>query len=252
MPLQAQQICTLALQISNTPGWTTQAGQLLNVILSDLAQSYNFSQNEKTFALTFDTSTVYQNNLAGAGPNILPADYLRALNRENIYYIQGVRYVLIILEQWEYDALVQTAGWTSYPQFGYADLALQAPFAGQKGLMVWPPASGAYTVQIRYYAQPTDITNPASSATVPWFPNQDYLVTRLAGELMKIADDERTQAFIGSDDEGKDTPGSAAQILRRYLKLKDDPLGRVHRVDLDRRFFGSSFRSLPNTKIIGW
>jgi hypothetical protein len=252
MPLQAQQICTLALQISNTPGWTSQAGQLLNAILQDLAQDYDFSQNLKTINFTFDTSTVYQNNNPGAGPNILPADYLRAKNRENIYYILGVRYVLIIVDQWEFDALVQTAGWTSYPQFGYADLALQTPFDGQKGLMVWPPASGAYPIQIRYHAQPLDIVNPATSAVVPWFPNQNYLITRLAGELMKIADDERAQNFLGSDDEGKDAPGSAAQILRRFMKMKDDPEGRVRRVDLDRRFFGSSFRSLPNTKIIGW
>lgn len=252
MPLQAQQICQLALQIANTPGWTTQAGQWLNAILSDLAQDYDFAVNVVTFPLTFDTSTVYQNNVAGAGPNILPTNYLRALNRENIYYINGVRYVLIIVERWEYDALVQTAGWSSYPQFAYADLNLSAPFAGQKGLMVWPPASGAFTVQIRYISQPADINNPTSSAVVPWFPNQDYLITRLAGELMKIADDERYQSFLGSDNEQTDTPGSATTILRRFLKMKDDPLGRVQRVDLDRRFFGSSFRSLPNTKIIGW
>lgn len=246
MALTSAQIVTLALQIAKTPGFTSQAGQLLNTILSDLAQTYDFSQNLKTFGFTFDTSTIYQNNLAGAGPNILPTDYLRAKNRENMYYIQGVRYVLIIVEQWEFDALVQTAGWSSYPQLAYADLALQAPFAGQKGLMVWPPASGAYTMQIRYHAQPADITTPETSSTVPWFPNTNYLITRLAGELMKINDDERYIQFLGDGDQG------ALGILRKYQMMQDDPEGRVKTVDLDRRRFGSSFRSLPNTKIIGW
>lgn len=246
MPLSAQQICTLALQYTATPGYTAQAGMLLNAILSDLAQTYDFEQNAKTFSFTFDTSTVYQQNVAGAGPNILPADYLRAKNRENIYYIQGVRYVLIIVEQWEFDQLVQTSGWNSYPSIGYADLALSAPFLGQKGLMVWPPASGSYPVQIRYYSQPVDITTPQASATVPWFPNQNYLITRLAGELMKISDDERYKEFLGDGDQG------ALGILRKFLELKDDPEGKVKRVDLDRRFFGPSFRNLKDTKQVGW
>lgn len=246
MPLQAQQIVTLACQIAKVPGFTSQCGQLLNSVLSDLAQTYDFEANSTTFAFTFDTSTVYQNNVAGAGPNLFPTDYLRAQNKEIIFYIQGVRYVLVILSQDEFDALVQTAGWSSYPTFGYVDIALQTPFAGRKGLMVWPPASGAYTAQLRYYAQPIDITTPETSATVPWFPNQNYLITRLAGELMKITDDERVKEFLGDGDHG------SLGILRKYLELKGDPETTSKRVTLDRRFFGSAFRNLPNTKIIGW
>lgn len=252
MALTAQQICTLARQTANVTGWTAQSGQLLNSILSDLAQTYDFEINLKTFAFTFDTSTVYQNNTAGAGPNLFPTDFLRAKNKEVIFYILGVRYVLIILDQAEFDALVQTAGWTSYPSFGYTDLALQSPFAGRVGLMVWPPASGAYTAQLRYYSQPADITQPETSATVPWFPNTNYLQTRLSGELMKIADDERMAQFLGHEDEKKDTAGSATSILRSYLRLKDDPEGRVNTVQLDRRLFGSPFRGLRNTKVVGW
>lgn len=244
--LQAQQICTLARQMARVPGFTLQSGQLLNVILQDLAETYDFAENVRTFPLTFDVATVYQNNLAGAGPNILPQDYLRALMKENIWYLQGVRYVLIIVERDEFDALVQTAGFTSYPTLAYADLNLSAPFAGQKGLMVWPPASGSYTVQIRYYAQPATITTPETSTTVPWFPNTNYLITRLAGELMKLTDDERAKEFLGDGAQGSEG------ILRKYLNLKDDPEGVVKTVRLDRRHFGSSFRGLPNTKVVGW
>lgn len=244
--LQAQQIIAIALQIANTPGFTLYAGQLLNSILQDIAETYDFSQNQKTFGFTFDTSTIYQNNLAGAGPNILPTDYLRACTRENIWYLQGVRYILVIVEQYEFDALVQTAGFQSYPTFAYADLSLQAPFAGLKGLMVWPPASGAFTVQIRYYAQPATIVTPETSTTIPWFPNTNYLITRLAGELMKLTDDERYKEFLGEGAQGSEG------ILGKYLKMKDDPEGRAKTVQLDRRRFGSSLRGLPNTKVVGW
>src|SRR5215475_1506606 len=175
MPLSASQIVNLSAQIAKCPGFITQAGQLLNSVLSDLAQTYDFEINLKTYGFTFDTSTVYQNNIAGAGPNLLPTDFLRSKDREIMFYILGVRYVLIILDQGEYDQLVQTAGWTSYPTMGFIDLALQTPFAGRAGLMVWPPASGSYTTQIRYYSQPSDIATPETSSTVPWFPNQNYL-----------------------------------------------------------------------------
>ena len=43
----------------------------------------------------------------------------------------------------------------------------------------------------------------------------------------------------------------AAAILDRYLKMKDDEQV-VKRVTLDRRFFGSKFNRVPNTKTIGW
>lgn len=254
MALNNQTICQLARQIANVPGWQAQSGQALNWVLSELAQDYDFEVNLKTFGFTFDTSTIYQNNVAGAGPTLFPADFLRAKNREIIFYIQGVRYVLVIYDQATFDALVQTAGWSSYPQIGYVDLALQAPFStnnpGQPGLMVWPPASGSFTAQLRYYSLPADITTPETSSAFPWFANVNYLVTRVAGELMKLTDDERAPSFLGDDDEA--APLGAGTLLRKYLKMKDNPEGIVKRVELDRRLFGNSWRNLPNTKNIGW
>lgn len=250
MALQCQQIVNLACQIAKAPGFTVQAGQLLNYTLSDLAQTFDFEVNLITYGFTFDTGTIYQNNTSGAGPTLFPANFLRAKNKEIIFYILGVRYVLVILSQDEFDALVQTPGMTSYPTFGYVDLALQAPFntsnPGQPGLMVWPPASGAYTAQLRYYSLPADVASPETSSVIPWFPNTDYLVTRVAGELMKLTNDERCTTFLGDSDSG------SVGILRNFLKMKDNPEGVAKRVTLDRRFFGSSWRSLPNTKIIGW
>ena len=91
-----------------------------------------------------------------------------------------------------------------------------------------------------------DIASPETSATVPWFPNQAYLKTRLAGELMQIADDDRASAFLGESDTG------AQGLLKRYLNLKDDRTNRAETVKLDRRTFGPAFNKLPNTKTIGW
>ncbi len=44
----------------------------------------------------------------------------------------------------------------------------------------------------------------------------------------------------------------AGAILRKYLRMKDNPEDRVETVKLDRRRFGKSFYNLPNTKLVGW
>jgi len=249
MSLTAQQIVTLACQIAKTPGMTSQAGQLLNSILSELCQNYDFELTLKTHTFQFYTGPSSGQYIAGCGPNDLPADFLRVKNNEAIFYIQGVRYVMISLDQAQFDALVQTAGFNSYPVNFWVDVSPIA--AGDPAqLFVWPPASGAFTTTVRYYSQMADIATPETSSTVPWFPNTNYLMTRLAGELMKITNDDRVGAFLGDSDQA--APLGAGTILRRYLKLKDDPEGRVNTVKKDRRLFGPAFNKLPNTKIIGW
>ena len=94
-----------------------------------------------------------------------------------------------------------------------------------------------------------DITMPETSATVPWFPNTNYLVRRLAGEMMMLTDDDRAPAYLSAEEE--QFPNGAGVILRRYLTMQDDPEGRVKRVHLDRRFFKGPTQ-LKNTKIVGW
>ena len=48
MALQAQQIVALATQIAKVPGYTLQAGQMLNMILADLAETYDLEVARKT------------------------------------------------------------------------------------------------------------------------------------------------------------------------------------------------------------
>jgi len=252
MAQSAQTICTLARQIAKCPQYTTQSGQLLNMILQELAQDYDFDTIRKTHSSTFVTSSVSgpgNQYIAGCGPNPMPADFLRAENNEVIWYLQGVRYVIVILDQAEFDRLTQTSGFNSYPTVGYIDMA---PVADSlpPNLYVWPPASGAYSFTVRYFPQKDDIVTPESSSTIPWFPNQTYLITRLAGELMRITNDDRAQAYLG-DNEENGMIGAGA-ILSKYLKMKDDPEGRVETVKLDRRRFGRNFSNLPDTKLVGW
>lgn len=252
MPMTAAQIVTRACQIAKCPGYTTQAGMSLNAILQELSQTYDFDSTSKVLSSTFVTGTMSgpgSQYIAGCGPNPMPTDYLRAKNNEAIYYIQGVRYVMINLDQAEFDMLVQTAGYNSYPTNFYVDQGPKAT-GGVPNMYVWPPASGAYSFTVRYYPQMNDITSPESSSTVPWFPLQTYLITRLAGEMMRDTDDDRAAIYLGNSEQGGVIGATA--LLDRYLKMKDDPEGRVKTVQLDRRRFGPAFNGLKNTKLVGW
>ena len=243
MALQAQQIVCLATQIAKCPAYTSQAGQFLNNILQSLAQNYDFEVIRKTVNFTFNTSSTGNGYVPGCGPNLMPADFLRAHKKGAFYMISGVPYTMIGYEQNEFDTFVQQAGNQAYPYAFYVDVS-KTPME----LYVWVPAAGAYSATVRYNPQMPDIVTPESSATIPWFPNTDFLINATAGSLMGITNDDRRQ------------PGGAFSIealksqLDDYLKMKDDPESAgTKRVTLDRRFFGGSqWSRLPNTKIIGW
>ena len=150
-------------------------------------------------------------------------------------------FALINVSLAEFDALVQNAGINTYPE-NFATDPSQTPVA----MFVWPPPSGTFVPQIRYWRQMPDIATPETSSTTPWFVNQNYLITRTAGEIMKLSNDPRWQAYLGK------TPDGAQGILDRYLMLQADDEGRAQTVQLDRRRFGIDFNRLPNTKTIGW
>jgi hypothetical protein len=244
MPLQAQQIVTRACAVARTPGWISQAGQYLNSVLQELCETYDFDPAIGNTSFNFNlsvTSATYPDFIAGMGPYNLPSDYLRADPDGVYFYQQGVKYDLVSLDFAEFAALVATAGLSNYPTVYATDMSQSPP-----ALFVWMPPSGAFPVVVRYRRQMPDITTPETSSTVPWFPFDNYLITRIAGELMKEADDERCQAYLG------DGPGGAEFMLRKYLALKDDTSTRAKTVKLDRRRFGKSSAALPNTKQVGW
>lgn len=220
------------------------------MILGELCQNFNFDIAKKTYNFTFDTSLTttsrYPNIATGGGPYPLPADFLRMVDdKDNMWFLNGVPYSMIPCDLSEYDNLVQQAGNQAYPYIFATDMApLQD--GDPPNLVVWPPPAGNYSGALRYFSQMDDITTPESSAVVPWFPNQMYLLKRLAGELMSLAGDSRADIWLG------DTPQGAMGILSRYLKLKDDSSNRAKRVQLDRRRFRKPFAMLRNTKAVGW
>lgn len=244
MALTCAQICTLAQSIAKAKGYSSQAGQLLNAILQDLAQTYDFDLAKGFFQFAFNPSlitVINPNVVAGSGPYNLPADYLRADRGDVFWTLQGVPYQMIPIDIAEFDMTVQQAGNNAYPYVFATDMSLSPP-----GFYVWPAPSGAYVVTVRYRKQMADIATPETSAVVPWFPNSTYLITRLAGELCKITNDDRWTALLG------DGPQGAEGILRKFLLMKDDASDRAQTVTLDRRRFGRSFSSLPSSKTVGW
>jgi len=242
--LTAAQIITLSCQIAKCPGFTAQALQVLNAVLQELAQDYDFQVIRKTYNFQFDTGASGLGYAPGSGPNLMPFNFLRLHRGGGFYQIFQVPYKLIGVTQEEFDSFVQQPGLASYPYLAYVDVA-----TSPAGLYVWPPASGAYPATVRYNPQMPDITD---TSQVPWFPNSNYLYTRVAGELMKITNDDRCQSTLGDPDQKKDTPGSACNILRAYLTMKDDPETAPKTVQLDRRHFKAPSATLRITKTIGW
>ena len=243
MALTAAQIIDLSCQIAKAPGFTLQALALLNSVLQELAQDYDFDVIRKTHEFLLSTTAAGNGYAAGSGPNPMPADFLRLHRRGSFYLISQVPCGLIGVKQEEFDTFVQQPGLQSYPYLGYVDVT--AASGQEPGLYVWPPAAGAYPATIRYQPTPTPIT---VTTDVPWFPNTTYLYTRVAGELMKLTNDDRMNAFLSN----QDGSGGAGDLLRRYLNMKDDPETAAKRVTLDRRLFRGAGTNLPNTKQIGW
>jgi hypothetical protein len=241
MALTAAQIVTLACQIAKCPGYTSQAGQFLNTILQELCQDYDLDLAKTTYTLTFNSG-----GYSGAGPYPLPSDFLRP-KFDTVTYTtgDGVPFKMKQIDDAKFVEFLRSPAVSS----GYPEWFRINNDVAPKTIEVYPPAAGSYVVLIPYQRQMPDISTPESSNTVPWFINQTWLVTRLAGELMKITGDQRLASFLGDDDNAY--PQGAGTILRRYLKMKDSDTGFAKTVNLDPRFFKTG-RRVKNTKLQGW
>lgn len=226
MALQAQQIVSLALAAGRgTSGYTAQAGQFLNLILSYLCQTYDFDECRATTTI----------NVSGAAASYsLPADFLRT--REVFYSVNGTIFYLNQVPLEEYDQYFQGPGISNYPEQFATQVETSPPT-----IYFWPPPATALAVTVRYQRQMPDILTPESSSSIPWFPNQQYLIKRLTGDIAMLTDDTRHQALMAE----------AAAILDRYLMIDDDKSGYAQQVTLDRRRFRST-ESLKPTKQTGF
>lgn len=241
MALSTAQIIALATQAASVPGWTGQAGQLLNLILEEICSTYDIDYAKGFASFNFNPSLIGSgtnpNVVPGSGPYNLPADYLRADPNDVFWTLLGVPYPMISIDIQQFDMTVQQAGLQSYPYWYAVDLSLSPP-----GMFVWPPPSGAYPVTARYRRMMADIAMPENNQSPAWFPWSTYLLRRLQGELFLMSSDARAGEALEA----------AESILRKYLMLANDKSGRVNTVKLDRRYFGRNFSTLRNTKTVGW
>lgn len=201
-----------------------QAGQYLNVLLANLAQSYDLDIIRETTTLNLNPGTAEYE---------LPDDFLRT--REVFYSIQGTIFWCTPYAQGlaDYDQQFKGSGINNYP-YKYATNVSLAPTT----MLFYPPPQIAIPVTVRYQPQPTDIVTPETSATIPWFPNQLYLIKQLSAELMADAVDPRAET----------TANSAKAILRDYTAMSDDKEGRARNVPLDPNRFRSVVGALKLTK----
>src|SRR6185437_11109342 len=235
MALSSQQIIALACQTAKVPGFTAQAGQLLNAILSELCETYDWEATKYSFkgVLNPGVQDITDPNIVeGQGPNPLPATYLRMVPKTFVYLFNGVPYPLINWDDADFDQQVQQVGIASLARSYITDLSVP----GAPVFFIYPPTNGAYPYRGRCHVRMPDIGSgtvsptgwdsgknpPETSPVVPWFPNTTYLQTRLAGELMKITGDQRWERFLGKNRDGT----GAQDILDRLLEMVDDKQSR--------------------------
>lgn len=226
--LTSAQIVTRACGIAKAPGFTSQGGQYLNLALRDLVLHRDLKMLRKQQTITV---TVGSN-----GPFALETDYLRTYDL--FYTINNFPYFLFPLSQEQYDQLFKDPSIANYPYAYTTDLtATQVPgTAGQ--LFIFPQSTSALSLTHRYMVDMPDITTPESSASTPWFPDQDYLIHATATRLMKETDDARYETFV--------TVGE--NMLRTHIIMEGDEQKVVKEIRLDPQRFHLN-RSLRPTKL---
>jgi hypothetical protein len=169
------------------------------------------------------------------GPFSLAADYLRTYDL--FFNLQGLPYFLTEISQEAYDAEFKDPSIANYPYEWATDLSPQA--TQQPGnLFIYPQSNAQIILTHRYMINRADIPTPELSSTIPWFPDQDYLVQATALRLMKITDDDRLDKF----------KADAEDMLRMHLIMDGDEQRVVNSVRLDPRRFRSQ-RTLRSTKV---
>ena len=225
--LTAAQIVTKACGLAKAPGFTSQGGQDLNLTLNDLVlhRDLKINRKETTIAVT----------AASNGPFTLATDYLRTYDL--FYTINNMPYFLFPMSQEQFDALFKDPSVANYPMWYATDLTNQATQAACT-IRIWPQSTTALTLTHRYMINRADISSPESSSTVPWFPDQDYLIHATATRLMKLTDDGRYDKFVVDGE----------NMLRTHLIMEGDEQQVVKEVRLDPQRFRIN-RGIKNTKV---
>lgn len=232
MALTSAQMVGLACSIAKCPGYVVQGGMYMNMVLRELWQHRDLKVNRVTQPLVVQAGT--------NGPFALETDYQRTYD---LFYLQnGLPYFLHPVSAEQFDEEFKSPSISNYPYEYQTDLSTQAQAAsGTTGwVYIYPQSSGQITLTHRYMLKQPDITTPETSATVPWFEDQDYLVKAIAYRLMDITGDDRRESFMNS----------LTMMLRTHLIMEGDEQMIVKSVRLDPRRFRGNRSSRP-TKITG-
>lgn len=221
--LTAQQLVTYALQIAKAPGYTTQAGDLLNARLSTLARTYDLDMLLETLQFSVP---------AGVQTYTLPADYVRG--HELWYYIGGLPQTMRQIGLPDFDRVNVGVVAMAYPTMWSSNPATNT-------LYLYPMPNATIAFTLRYWSQPADIASPATSSTVPWFPDSDYLLTALAADVMRLTDDTRQLQYAQE----------AQAKLQSFLKMQGDRENHARTIKMGNSFRGGAGR-LPPSKITGF
>ncbi len=224
--LTAAQIVSLVSQITKAPGMLSQIGQNLNTVLVSLAlqQDLDLVKRQATLNLS-----------PGNSPSsyALPANYLRA--RKFFYFVDGVPFSMDPVPLEDLLAQYTDASNVAYPYWFATDLTNDL-------IYVYPNPVVPLVATLIYFDSAVEITTPETSAIVPWYPDEDFLINETARRMMRITDDERLIPFKADSDETE----------RRTLRMMNDPEFKVHRITLDPMNFRHYGSSRPTKKEGGW
>lgn len=225
--ITSAQIVARACAIAKAPGFTTQGGQYLNLTLQDLVLHRDLKMNRQQVSIAIQIGV--------NGPFTLATDYLRTYDL--FYTVNNFPYFLFPLSQEQYDALFKDPSIANYPYCYTTDLTAQATQSAGS-LFIFPQSTSALSLTHRYMIRRADISAPESSSSIPWFPDQDYLINATATRLMRETDDARYDKYL------KD----CEDMLRIHLIEDGDEQQVVKAIKLDPQRFHTN-RSLRPTKL---
>lgn len=234
--LTAQQIVALVCQICNCPGRLTQAGQLLNLILADYAQTLDLDSIRLTSTLSTGPQTVTPYFYP------LPSNYLRMADGDIFYNVQGQVFTPKQFSLAELDASYTASGIANYPEWWATDTAATAEStAGSSpSIAFYPPPAVPLVMTLRYRPSSLDIAAPETSSQVPYFQNQLILIKELCVQVGDVA---------GGDDRSARWEAEVKRRMEKYLIMDDDKEGYSATVKLDPRMFRSNGRLPPSKKL---
>ena len=230
MSLTCAQIVARACSDAAAPNYKVNAGEKLQLILDELAALYDWDILRTPLSIAVS---------AGLNQYSLPQNYLRA--RKGFYYINGQEITVSFIPREQWLELFQGPGNTTYPTWACSDLSpLQADPATAPQVYLWPTPAQTITFQMLYFrASPVYVT-PETSASVPWFPYQNYLLKRLTADMMNSTADGRKQQLLGE----------CEAFLSKYGVLANDEEGFAVTVKKDpRRFRQGTLDARPTKQV---